>query len=82
MMFSPGAERSIAALVFEKNELLEVGAERGDGEHVRQRGRELERVALGELVAGGGHRHDPARDRELERDVLRVAQRRASRSSC
>ena len=74
MIDSPGAERSIAALVLEKNESGPAAADGGDGEHVRQRGRELERVALVELVAGGGDGHDAARDGDLERDVLGEAE--------
>ena len=46
-----------------------------DGDHVRQRGRELERVALLELVAGGGDRDDPLGHGEVDLDLLRRAQR-------
>ena len=59
----PGAERSIAALVFENDVGLSSGPDRRDGQHVRQAGGELERVALLELVAGRGDRDRAGPDR-------------------
>ena len=42
----PGAQRSTAPLSFEKPVGLSSGADRADGDHVRQAGGELERVAV------------------------------------
>ena len=76
-MFSPGADEvDRGAGVREERARRSRRAERRDREDVRQRGRELERVALGELVAGRGDGDDPARDGGLDRDVLREAEAR------
>ena len=70
---SPGALRSTSPRSGWRRTRRVVGADRGDGQHVRQAGRELGRVALAELVAGRGHRHDPARRWPAGCLVLRAA---------
>ena len=78
----PGRARSTAALSLEKNVGLSSGPIAPTVSTCGEARRELERVALLELVAGGGDRDGAGADRALDLLLLGDAARRASRSSC